>query len=1063
MWGRGGFVIIFQPIMTTDETQSPLIAVEASAGAGKTFELAKRFIKLLLNPAYAGAGEPPLRGILALTFTKKATVEMKERIIDCVRRMAFNEFTSAEAADAMYEAVGLERAEAQKRARRAMDFLLANYSWLQVQTIDSFINTLLQSSALQLGLSSRFETEESHKGFLARSVDGLIETAGRDDVLKGLFTDFLDRLLVNDTGIGWNPRETITAQINALHEKANSDGLDYVPGPDISVEAYRRHRAGVFAALRRVSELLPPDAKYLPDGLAKVMAAGEKRLTFNAFGDAKYWRRETIEVKAKTPPPSKEAAAAWDAFRFAVRAWAEADAYGYFNGYIDLYRRAARELGALARREDVLFMTEFNRRAQAILGTGRDAVPEVYYRLATRVRHLLIDEFQDTNALQWKNFKPFAEEMLSTGGTVFYVGDRKQAIYGFRGGDSTLFDTVLEDLKHLVPAPCRDSLTTNHRSREAVVTFNNTVFAAGNIERFVHALTDKKAVKSPVSLPAHAPAAAAAVFKKSLQEIKTSHAGGYVACRVVDGESFDDQMDAVKTGVLTAVKDVLVRGYRRSDITVLGRTKDQLEQYTQWLIEAGYRVQSERTANLREHALIKQAIAFLQFLRSPVDNTAFAAFVSGDLFTGAAGIAPAAVADFLFAANPRRDGAKPGYLYIAFRERWEKQWNTLIEPFFTTAGFVPLYELITRFLGAYAVRARYPGQGLFVDRFLALVHERREECSSLDAFLAFFTAAEDKELFVAAADDDAVRLVTIHAAKGLQYPVVIVPQVVMKIERDDVFFVPADGGLRVIKPQAHRDSFSETLAALDPEEKLETLMAELNALYVALTRARDELYVFMTKKADRRSASRAPLLFPAHPMVSGAPGPRPGEDARDTDGLIAVIPAREYRPDGLFVSGDITPAPSLERREARRRGVLIHAALARLGNLRGKDTVDEARRAVEELARDEGEAPPRAEIERIAAHPALAPFFAPEDARVFCEHAVVTADGATRVFDRLIELPREAWIIDYKSTADNPAGHRAQVQAYLAAARELYPRKTVKGWIIYLDTCTAVPVEEKFS
>ena len=140
--------------------------------------------------------------------------------------------------------------------------------------------------------------------------------------------------------------------------------------------------------------------------------------------------------------------------------------------------------------------------------------------------------------------------------------------------------------------------------------------------------------------------------------------------------------------------------------------------------------------------------------------------------------------------------------------------------------------------------------------------------------------------------------------------------------------------------------------------------------------------------------------------------------------------------------------------------MLIHAALARLGNLYGKNISAEAGRAVEELTREEGEAPARAEIERIAAHPALAPFFAPRDAVVLCEHAVVTGDGMTRVFDRLIELPREVWIIDYKSTADAPAAHRAQVLSYMAAARELYPRKTVKGWVIYLDTCTPVPVEE---
>lgn len=1039
--------------------QSSLIAVEASAGTGKTFELAQRFVGLLLNPAYAAADAAPLRGILALTFTKKATVEMKERIVDSVRRMAFDAFNTVEESTAMFAATGLPRGEAQKRARATMDFLLANYSWLQVQTIDSFINALLQSSALQLGLSARFETEETHKVFLARSVDVLIELAASDPALRGLFTDFLDRMLVNDTGLGWNPREAIIKQINALHDKTNSAGLDYTAGAEVSAADYRRYRADVFVALQRVAAHLPPEAKYLPAGIAKLLDAGETHVLFASFGTAAYWRNETIEVKAKTPPPSPEADAAWDAFRVAIQAWAHADAYGHFNRYIELYRRTSRELGRLARREDVLFMTEFNRRAQAILGTGRAAVPEVYYRLATRIRHLLIDEFQDTNALQWQNFKPFAEEMLSTGGTVFYVGDRKQAIYGFRGGDSTLFDTVLGDLSHLVAVPRHYTLETNHRSRAAVVDFNNTVFAPGNIEQFVRALMDKK--NSSLQLASHAPTAAAAVFANSLQKTKSSLSGGRVVCRVIKGDDFDVQMAAVKTSVLAAVADALSRGYTQGDITVLGRKKEHLAEFTQWLIEAGYRVQSERTANLREHPLIRQIIAFLQFLRSPVDNTAFAAFISGELFCSAAYIAHADIIDFLFHANARLPGAKSGYLYLLFRERWESQWSSLIEPFFTTAGFAPFYELLTQFLGAYTVYTRYPGQQLFVERFLALVHEHRDNYGELDSFLEFFMAAEDKELFVAAEDADAVQLITIHAAKGLQFPVVILPQLTVSVKRgrDAVFFVPDAGGLRIVKPQTERDSFSLELDALAREEALEMLMAELNALYVALTRARDELYIFIPEKADGRSKNNAPLLFPGTDIAFGAPAHFAAGGTDDEEGVSINIPAREYRAAGLFVSNDLAPAPSLDRRDARRRGVLVHAALAHLGNLYGKKITDEVDRAIETLLREEGETPERGELIRIVTHPALAPFFAPQDAvKVLCEHPVVTAAGDTRVFDRLIELPRAVWIIDYKSTADNPEGHRAQVRAYMAAARELYGGKTVKGWIMYLDTCTPVPV-----
>jgi ATP-dependent exoDNAse (exonuclease V) beta subunit len=505
------------------------------------------------------------------------------------------------------------------------------------------------------------------------------------------------------------------------------------------------------------------------------------------------------------------------------------------------------------------------------------------------------------------------------------------------------------------------------------------------------------------------------------------------------------------------------RGFRQGDIAVLGRKKEQLEQFTQWLIEEGYCVQSERTANLREHPLIKQIIAFLQFLHSPVDNTAFAAFISGDLFMGIAQIPHAEIVDLLFSSNSRVSGQKAGYLYIAFRDRWEKQWSTLIEPFFTTAGFVPLYELITRFFGTYAVLTRYPGQRLFVERFLTLVHEHRDDHAVLDSFLEFFMDADDKELFVAAEDEDAIRLMTIHGAKGLQFPVVILPQLTMSIKHDDIYFVPDANGLRIVKPLTQRDTFSSELDAFARDEMLETLMAELNALYVALTRASEEMYIFMPHDANGNSKNRAPLLFDDTDTITGLPE-RYSCAVRDKEDVQRIdIPVREYRAEGLFVSDDLFPAPSLERREARRRGVLVHAALARLGNLYGKQIHAEVCRVVDDLMREEGEAPACADIERIAAHPALAPFFAPKDAAVLCEHAVVTGDGSTRVFDRLVEFHSEVWIIDFKSTTDAPEDHHAQVLGYLRAARDLYPQKTRRGWIIYLDSCTPVAVSEQSS
>ena len=1021
--------------------------VEASAGSGKTYALAKRYVQLLINPSIVPE-DVPLKSILAITFTNKATIEMKERIIDVLKKLALDGFSSKSEEADILSALGVSKDEASRRAHRVMEYIIRNYNYFQIKTIDSFINAVLSGCALKLNLSSRFEIKTDHSAYISYSVDALIDRARKDPVVIELLRRFMTQYLHVERKSGWLPRKEMLAVVDNMYRGMNRYGREFVlyagrPAGDIAAQ-----KKDIIGRIRSIHKKLPKkvNARFY-SAISSWSEEDPGRLYIGRLSS--YFSYEAIPVNKGGIIPD-ELAYEWDALRAELRNLAHREAYGYFDCYVDIFRYVVEEMRWLTRKDDVLFLDELNRQACRLFDTEKAIVPELYYRLAARLRHFLIDEFQDTSQLQWRNLVPMIEEALATGGSLFYVGDKKQAIYGFRGGSTGLFDTAPGSFSYLEPK--KEALVKNYRSCPEIVSFVNGAFSRENLGLCVDALYEDEKKGIARFTPAEKERILD-VFADARQVCSDESRHGYVRIEPCLAASAAERNRIIRRKLTETILSVKERfDYR--DIAVLARSNSHVELFTGWLMAEGIPVESEKTLDVRQNTVVKELLSLLAFLYSPVDSLAFASFITGDIFAGATGIKAEEIRKFIFARQ-----AKSSHLYLDFRETFRETWDVFFEKSFVTVGFVPLYELAVSMISEWKVMSNFAGEQVFVLRLLEIILNREKEGGGFDALTAYLKKSADPELFVNAAAMDAVQMITMHKVKGLQFPVVIIPLLDMEtslLGKDDAGYHMAHGadGISLVRLNRDYAAYSDDLKAISREKYTENFISELNVVYVALTRARDELYAFVPG-APEKNDNPAGLLVGREIVERGAPcAKRPPARMRDEYRITASAPL--YGDMVEILKNEVSDSPSLARRKSVQRGLLLHEALSLVGNLEGKNVpwVLDSAAAMAELslpgAAHPGEA--RSLLAAAVAKEELHRLFYCKDGVIMREKEVMTPRGAFKRIDRLIVTASAVEVIDYKSGPEEQNVHVRQVKEYMVLVKDIYPGKKITGAILYLDT-----------
>ena len=1032
-----------------DLSQEPseVIVVEASAGSGKTYALAKRYLKLLINPVFRFE-QIPLRSILAITFTNKATVEMKERILELLKRIAFDEFKNKEQEEDIYQSLELDKNFAKKRAKEIMDELIQNYSFFQVQTIDSFINALLLGCALRIDRSASFTIKRDYIPYLAYSLDLVIEQAPSNKTVLDFLKDFLQHYLFVENRSGWFPRQDIVLLLQSLFRLSNKySGLFF---------EYEGEGKNVIRKKIALFEEIKELAKGFPDGMNKnaqnsiIKFIEDNDNIFEISEIPKKFQQPSVPMnKGKEGVPTFERK--WEKIYHGIKELIELEATISYTPYINLFRGMLLFLKDISKREDVLFLEELNKKARSLFGDGGVTVAELYYRLATRFRHYLIDEFQDTSRIQWQNLKMMIEEALSTGGSLFYVGDKKQAIYRFRGGEAGLFDQVKEELSQYNVRI--EHLTKNWRSQKAIVEFNNRVFSYKNLKKtlkdsgILEELTGDDSAEREIL----------DVFKDAIQERKEENQYGYVRVLGIDEKNQEERDEIMQRKILSLIEDLKKR-FNYEDIALLTRDNNEVEIITSWLLKAGYPVESEKTLNLLENALIKELLSFLKFLCSPIDDLSFAAFILSDLFCCVTALKQEEMRDFIFNLHQEKKLSPNISLYTLFREEYPEVWNAYIDEFFKSVGFISPYELTVSIYQRFQLMERMSLSQAFLMKFLELIKAREDEYVNLSDFLSYIKDAPPEDLYVNVIHSDSIKVHTIHKSKGLEFPVVILPFLRMDISPESggrgtsSYVVDQGEDLGLVRITSHYRPYSEELQKIYSKACKKACIDELNNIYVALTRPKFELYLFVPKRSANKP-NKARFLIPEEIREMGEK--MVYEKKRRDKKPLMIIPPSSYRDWMGPLKEEFGDFDRIKNREKIFYGNVMHTILSLVGNLLSKREDEVIQRAISDAMvlypAISDFTPYTQSIQSLISKKEIKPFFYVEDGEVFQEKEMVSSFGDLKRIDRLVVKEKEVWVVDYKSRGENEEIHQKQMREYMEIAEEIYPGREIKGFLIYFD------------
>ncbi len=1008
----------------------------ASAGSGKTYTLVRTYLAL----AMSGDDPANFRHILAITFTNKAAQEMKTRIIAALAALSGRED------DARYKTMGeelgaqlgLSPENLRFRANSVFESVLHRYQEFSISTIDAFVAKIGRSFARDLRLQQSFEILLDQNEIKEEAVDWLFSRLGEDGSLTETLVDFAIEQTREDKS--WDIRRSLLQYCQELFRDesrvylpllAQMDNMQLRQG-----RQYIQQQIAVYGnKIRTIAQEVVSEitASGLTDsvfaggsrGLApffRKTAEGDfdglSKTALNALEDDK-WLGSKLSISEKTEAEHLIPALRKGLLQLQeisemegprIRLWLAIRNSLYATATLGQLNEA---VAVVLEERQATTLSELYHRIGLLLADA--ATPYIYERLGNRYRHFLIDEFQDTSLLQWQNLAPLVDNGLSGGFESLLVGDAKQAIYRWRSGEAGQFVALPDPYGNQMAYPSfynafelRD-LKDNYRSGEEIIRFNNAFF------RHWAAL-----------LPAELHA-----YYESLEQ-NPQRPGGYVEVQLLEEvKKKTDRITLLYEAMLPQIREMLKRGYAPGDMAILVRSNKTGSEIAAELLREGLPVISADSLLLGSHREVHQLAQFIRWL------------YTGDV------LAEASVKIWL--------NTQHGWPGDRLEDKIKSQLPDWRPEIWLALNLYELGELLMNFFGL------NHKADPFLWRLLDQLHDfSRQPHATTDAWLQWW---EDKGQTMAVSlpeGTNAIQVMTYHKAKGLEFPVVFLPEPdVHQPAKPGVdgswIQPPEETGLAVAYTQTGslRDTPPE-YAILYEQEKQKSQLDLINLVYVACTRASEALFVFGIKHNKEKPAltlnfSRIFGSFTGGDMSESSIHHYGNLPAKVVSGFESQAAAETgshpyalWR-ENLRLSTRYRGAVTTQDSPALRRGRLAHQLLAKLDYpyqlpaLLLEET-ESGRLSAEEAAQLQQA------LEKLLQDTTLAPFFEPEG-QVLNEAAILGPGTHLRP-DRVVLVGREARVLEYKTGLPVPE-HGQQLNGYLEQLRQM--GYDAVGKLVYLD------------
>lgn len=1005
----------------------------ASAGSGKTYTLVKEYLLLLIKARNVDS----YKNILAITFTNKAVAEMKSRIITGLTSLAAEDCPEnyRNLLNDLSAETGLSKSQIQLKAKKILKSLLHNYAAFDISTIDKFTHKIIKSFAKDLGIPLNFEVELNIQQVLKEAVDRVINKAGEDKILTKALLNFT--LSKADDDKSWDISKDLFEFSGLLTQENQQKYVSLLKGK--TLQDFEEYSKKLKKEIISAEKIIADSAEVFFDIVNK---NGFDKKCFNGGYLFNYFEKlrlknyshsfnvkwqEDIEEKplySKSVQPDKKAML--DSCQPEITlVFLTSRAAIFRREYLkeivknlnplSLLSEISNELETIKKERSLVLISDFNPTIAAEI--NHQPAPFIYERLGERYRNYFIDEFQDTSQMQWENLIPLIDHAISTenlnneNANLTIVGDAKQSIYRFRGGKAEQFINLYNTNNPFAAKKILTNLPCNYRSAEKVVEFNNSFFKfiSGKFGNQVYRELFETCSQKPI---------------KKLE--------GYVNVSFLKCDKKEDEMELHPEKVFEIIKDLDDRGMSRSDICILTRTRSQSFAVARFLNEQGVSIVSSESLLVSNSPEVEFINNIFEYSLHPTDHSLKWKILNY-------------LNSRLNIENPHLNLQKNlQYGHSKFFD-WLKENDIFFN--LETLKVLTLYEAAEYIIRSFSLITK---SNAYLQYYLDFIFDKTsKDYTGIPNFLEVWGQEKDRLSIVAPKSKNAVQIMTIHKAKGLEFPVVIYPFANTKLKdvsREHIWVpLPEDINdipVGYLKASEKMLNWGEIEAEAYQERVDQTEFDNINILYVAFTRASMQLYIISNMDLDKKGNEDEKKVSGL--IINYLKSKNLWDEKEDYEfgnkslsGYQTEKSPETIQPKKYYSSSTRSNAVKLmtnsgsmwgsTREEAIERGNLVHNILAEI------DTSEDVPAAFEKFTDDQNlTSEEKDEVEetlfRIINHIELQEYFT-RGRKIVRERDIISPNGEILRPDRLVFEGKMVTIIDYKTGAAS-ATHISQMNQY---------------------------------